>query len=117
MNNIISLFNEEIIKNEEINDDNNKIKGEEFNETNIQNEISVLLCFLVSKNKFKEILLDFIDILSKKLEKNENIDENIIKEINYIKELVQQNIKQKFLEQIKKCLDIISSINNLDIYQ
>ena len=118
MNNIISLFNEEITKNEENNDNDNdnKIKGEQFNETNIQNEISILLCFLISKNKFKEILLDFIDILAKKLEKNGNIDENIIKEVNFIKTLVQQNIKQKFLEQIQKCLEVISSIDNLDIY-
>ena len=118
MNNIISLFNEEITKNEENNDNDNdnKIKGEQFNETNIQNEISILLCFLISKNKFREILLDFIDILAKKLEKNGNIDENIIKEVNFIKTLVQQNIKQKFLEQIQKCLEVISSIDNLDIY-
>ena len=114
MNNIISLFNEELTKNDEINED--KIKGEELSDINIQNEICILLCFLVSKNKLKEILIELIDILAKKLDKNENIDENILKEVNYIKYLVQQNIKNKFLEQIKKCLDIISSICNLDIY-
>ena len=114
MNDIIFLFNEELTKNEEINED--KIKEEELNDINIQNEICILLCFLVSKNKLKEIIIEFIDILAKKLEKNENIDENIIKEVNYIKNLVQQNIKNKFLEQTKKCLEIISSINSLDIY-
>ena len=114
LNDIISSFNEELIKTEEINED--KIKGEELNDINIQNEICILLCFLVSKNKFNEIIFEFIDILAKKLEKNENIDENIIKEVNYIKLLVQKNIKNKFLEQIKKCLDTISSICNLDIY-
>lgn len=114
LNDIISSFNEELIKTEEINED--KIKGEELNDINIQNEICILLCFLVSKNKFNEIIFEFIDILAKKLEKNENIDENIIKEVNYIKLLVQKNIRNKFLEQIKKCLDIISSICNLDIY-
>ena len=88
----------------------------EKSDINIQNEICILLCFLVSKNKLKEILIELIDILAKKLDKNENIDENILKEVNYIKYLVQQNIKNKFLEQIKKCLDIISSICNLDIY-
>ena len=114
MNDIISLFNQELTKTEEINED--KVKGEDLNDINIQNEICILLCFLVSKNKFNEIISEFIDILAKKLEKNENIDENIIKEANYIKLLVQKNIKNKFLEQIKKCLDIISSICNLDIY-
>ena len=114
MNDIISLFNQELTKTEEINED--KVKGEDLNDINIQNEICILLCFLVSKNKFNEIISEFIDILAKKLEKNENIDENIIKEVNYIKLLVQKNIKNKFLEQIKKCLDIISSICNLDIY-
>ena len=114
MNDIISLFNQELTKTEEINED--KVKGEDLNDINIQNEICILLCFLVSKNKFNEIICEFIDILAKKLEKNENIDENIIKEVNYIKLLVQKNIKNKFLEQIKKCLDIISSICNLDIY-
>ena len=114
MNDIISLFTQELTKTEEINED--KVKGEDLNDINIQNEICILLCFLVSKNKFNEIISEFIDILAKKLEKNENIDENIIKEVNYIKLLVQKNIKNKFLEQIKKCLDIISSICNLDIY-
>ena len=118
LNEIISLFNDEILKKEEINEEekDEKIKGEEYNEFNIQNEICILLCFLVSKNKFKEILCEFIDILASKLEKNENIDNNIKKEINYIKELVQHNIKQKFMEQIKKCLNVISFCNNLDIY-
>ena len=114
MNDIISLFNQELTKTEEINED--KIKREDLNDINIQNEICILLCFLISKNKFNEIICEFIDILAKKLEKNENIDENIIKEVNYIKLLVQKNIKIKFLEQITKCLDIISSICNLDIY-
>ena len=114
MNDIISLFTQELTKTEEINED--KVKGEDLNDINIQNEICILLCFLVSKNKFNEIICEFIDILAKKLEKNENIDENIIKEVNYIKLLLQKNIKNKFLEQIKKCLDIISSICNLDIY-
>lgn len=114
MNDIISLFTQELTKTEEINED--KVKEEDLNDINIQNEICILLCFLVSKNKFNEIISEFIDILAKKLEKNENIDENIIKEVNFIKLLVQKNIKNKFLEQIKKCLDIISSICNLDIY-
>ena len=114
MNNIISILNEELIKEEEIKEE--KENKEEYSDINIQNEITILLCLLVSKNKFKEILIEFIDILYKKLEKNENIDEKIINEINYIKILIQKNISNKFLEQIKKCLEAISSCNNLDIY-
>ena len=114
MNNIISIINEELIKEEEIKEE--KENKEEYSDINIQNEITILLCLLVSKNKFKEILIEFIDILYKKLEKNENIDEKIINEINYIKILIQKNISNKFLEQIKKCLETISSCNNLDIY-
>ena len=121
MNNILSILNEEISKDEEIPEEKeeNQEKKEEINDINIkniQNEICILLCVLASKNKFKEILVEFIDILNKKLEKNENIEEKIKKEINYIKLLVQKNIDNKFLEQIKKCLDVISSCNNLDIY-
>ena len=118
MNNFISLFYDYLEKNE-INEEINekeKIKDELYNDINIQNEISILLCVLVTKNKFLEILEKFIDVLEKKLEKNETIDENIIKEINYIKILLQKNIKNKFYEQIKKCLNIISTLNNLDIY-
>ena len=100
MNNIISIINEELIKEEEIKEE--KENKEEYSDINIQNEITILLCLLVSKNKFKEILIEFIDILYKKLEKNENIDEKIINEINYIKILIQKNISNKFLEQIKK---------------
>ena len=114
MNNIISILNEELIKNEEINEE--KKKGEEYNDINNRNEICILLCLLVSKNKFKEILISFIDILYKKLENNENIDEKIKNEVNYIKLLVQKNINNKFLEQIKNGLDVLSSCNNLDIY-
>ena len=114
MNNIISIINEELIKEEEIKEE--KENKEEYSDINIQNEITILLCLLVSKNKFKEILIEFIDILYKKLEKNENIDEKIINEINYIKILIQKNINNKFLEQIKKCLETISSCNNLDFY-
>ena len=114
MNNIISIINEELIKEEEIKEE--KENKEEYSDINIQNEITILLCLLVSKNKFKEILIEFIDILYKKLEKNENIDEKIINEINYIKILIQKNISNKFLEQIKKCLETISSCNNLDVY-
>ena len=114
MNNIMSIINEELIKEEEIKEE--KEKKEEYTDINIQNEICILLCLLVSKNKFKEILFEFIGILYKKLENNENIDEKIINEINYIKLLVQKNINNKFLDQIKKCLGTISSFNNLDIY-
>ena len=114
MNNIISIINEELIKEEEIKEE--KENKEEYSDINIQNEITILLCLLVSKNGFKEILIEFIDILYKKLEKNENIDEKIINEINYIKILIQKNISNKFLEQIKKCLETISSCNNLDVY-
>ena len=114
MNNIISIINEELIKEEEIKEE--KENKEEYSDINIQNEITILLCLLVSKNKFKEILIEFIDILYKKLEKNENIDEKIINEIIYIKILIQKNISNKFLEQIKKCLETISSCNNLDVY-
>jgi hypothetical protein len=54
MNDIISLFTQELTKTEEINED--KVKGEDLNDINIQNEICILLCFLVSKNKFNEII-------------------------------------------------------------
>ena len=127
LDNIISSFKEELkeeeieIKNE-INDENSDKKEnikdiEKNNDENIHKEICILLCFLIAKNKFKEILLNFIDILSTKLEKNEkSIDIKIINEVNYIKLLVQKNIKDKFLNQIQKCLNLISQNTNLDTY-
>ena len=48
MNDIISLFNQELTKTEEINED--KVKGEDLNDINIQNEICILLCFLLKIN-------------------------------------------------------------------
>ena len=125
MNNIISKFHEKLKENNEnenIAEINNEIeekkniKNAEYKEEKIQKEISILLCLLIAKNEFKKALLSFIDILSSKLETNDKIDINIINEVNYIKLLVQKNIKEKFLTEIKNCLNTISQETNLDIY-
>ena len=114
MNNVISILNKELLNEEKI--INEKGEKEKYAKKNFYNEICLLLCLLKSKNKLKELLLKFINLLSKKLEKNEDINKKIIREIDFIKFLVQQYIDNKFLSQIEKFLDEISICNNLDIY-
>ena len=114
MNNVISILNKELLNEEKI--INEKGEKEKYANKNFYNEICLLLCLLTSKNKLKELLLKFINLLSKKLEKNEDIDKKIIREMGFVKFLVQQYIDNKFLSQIEKFLDAISICNNLDIY-
>ena len=100
--------------NENKGDDDQNIGG------NDNNEMCLLLCVLISKNKLSEGIKSFIEILLKKIENNEKLDkvikENILKEIEEIKIVVKNNIKNKVINQIQKCLHIISSSNNLDLY-
>ena len=137
MNNILSLFKEkieEINENEIENNDNenkenenNENKNEEKNKdkntsnsNNDNNEICILLCVLLSKNKLNEAMSSFIEILLKKIENNQNLDktikENILKEIDEIKIIIKNNIKKIIINQIQKCLHIISTSNNVDLY-
>mgnify|MGYP006873023955 CR=1 FL=1 len=87
---------------------------------NDNNEMCILLCVLISKNKLSEGITSFIEILLKKIENNEKLDktikENILKEIEEIKIIVKNNIKNIVINQIQKCLHIISSSNNVDLY-
>ena len=100
--------------NENKDDDTQNIGG------NDNNEMCILLCVLISKNKLSEGITSFIEVLLKKIENNEKLDktikENILKEIEEIKIVVKNNIKSKVINQIQKCLHIISSSNNLDLY-
>ena len=100
--------------NENKDDDAQNIGG------NDNNEMCILLCVLISKNKLSEGITSFIEVLLKKIENNEKLDktikENILKEIEEIKIVVKNNIKSKVINQIQKCLHIISSSNNLDLY-
>ena len=86
MEQILSIFREKLInKNkEEISNkdtDNKEEKNEnqkeenKINEDNINNnEIFVLICIIISKNKLKEIILSFIEVILTKVEKSEIID-------------------------------------------
>ena len=100
--------------NENKDDDTQNIGG------NDNNEMCILLCVLISKNKLSEGITSFIEVLLKKIENNDKLDktikENILKEIEEIKIVVKNNIKSKVINQIQKCLHIISSSNNLDLY-
>ena len=132
MNKIIIILNDKMnSNNENIEEDKDEIKLENGGEnekkesdkidgSNDNNEMCLLLCLLLSKNKLNETILSFIDILLTKLEKYEkienNIKENIIKEIQEIKILVKNNIHKKVLTQIQKCLHTISSCDNIDLY-
>ena len=78
------------------------------------------MCALLSKDKLKETIISFIDVLLKKLESTDKIDKNIqkdiLKEIQEIKLSANTIINNTLLTQIQKCLHIISSCNNIDLY-
>ena len=142
MNNILSMLNsqisptneneneskeikekEDLTENKDQNDKKEKEKEDELNiinEGNDKNEICILMCALLSKDKLKETIISFIDVLLKKLESTDKIDKNIqkdiLKEIQEIKLSANTIINNTLLTQIQKCLHIISSCNNIDLY-
>ena len=138
MEKILSIFREKLIgkqkeKNKEENDKIDKKdideKGEKKEKQNEENkinediingnEIFVLICIIISKNKLKEILISFIDVILTKVEKSEIIEKllknKIIKEFQDIKVLIQENIKNLIKNQIQMCLTKISLSNYTDI--
>ena len=125
-NQILSQENAQNRKKENKGNKNNIEENEKGNElkdngeNNDNNQICLLLCILLSKNKFDEIIMFFIDILLKKIEKDDKIEKSIklliLKEIQQIKIEVKNTIKRILLQQIQKCLHIISSCNNIDLY-
>ena len=104
-------------------EENENEKGSELKnkgENNDNNQICLLLCILLAKNKFDEVIISFIEILLKKIEIDVKIEKpiklNILKEIQQIKIEVKNTIKRILLQQIQKCLHTISSCNNIDLY-
>ena len=144
MENILSIFREKLIninkvKKEEKNtqeenkdknnDNNNQEKSEskpEENKINEEiinnNEIFVLICIIISKNKLKETFLSFIEVIHNKVEKSEIKDKSlknkILKECQDIKILIENNIKDLIKDQIQICLTKISLSNytNIDAF-
>ena len=134
MEQILSIFREKLInKNkEEISNkdtDNKEEKNEnqkeenKISEDNINNnEIFVLICIIISKNKLKEIILSFIEVILTKVEKSEIIDKilknKIIKECQDIKTIIQDNLKNTIKDQIQICLTKVSLSNytNIDLF-
>ena len=131
MEQILSIFREKLInKNKEessIKDTDNKEEKNEnqkeenkINEDNINNnEIFVLICIIISKNKLKEIILSFIEVILTKVEKSEIIDKilknKIIKECQDIKTIIQDNLKNTIKDQIQICLTKVSLSNYTNI--
>ena len=139
MEHILSIFREKLIdKSKENNSkEENTIKENKSNEEKKENiieenkineeyinnnEIFVLICIIISKNKLNEIILSFIDVILSKVEKSETIDKmiknKIIKEFQDIKIIIQENIKNLIKDQIQVCLTKISLNNdtNIDIF-
>ena len=109
-------------KNEEQNNEKDKDKIEENNiseENIINNEIFVLLCIIISKNKLKEILLSFINVILSKIENSDIIDKilknKIIKECQDIKAIIDNNIKDIVKDQIQICLSKVSLNNDTNL--
>ena len=128
---ILSIFREKLINNNNNkkgendikNSDNKEDEEKKINEDDINtNEIFVLICIIISKNKLKEIIISFIDVILTKVEKSEIIDKilknKIIKECQDIKILIQDNLKNLIKDQIQICLSKISLSNytNIDIF-
>ena len=116
---ILSIFREKLINQDKNNKETN-IGENKLNENNsINNEIFVLICIIFSKNKLKEIILSFIDVILTKIEKSEIIDKSlknkIIKECQDIKILLEENIKNIIKSQIQICLSKISLNDDINI--
>ena len=128
----------DIEKDNNKNDNNNLKKGNETNnenaessknengeessniEININDEIFILLCIILSKNKFNETIISFIETILTKVQNGEMTDialkGNIIKECKEIKTIIQENIKNIIKEQIRKCLHNIALNDDIDIF-
>jgi len=131
MEQILSIFREKLInknkeensiKENDIKEEKNENQKEEnkINEDNINNnEIFVLICIIISKNKLKEIILSFIEVILTKVEKSEIIDKilknKIIKECQDIKAIIQDNLKNTIKDQIQICLTKVSLSNYTNI--
>ena len=105
---------------ENIEKENEKNVENSNNENKDYNEMCILLCILLSKKKLNDDILSFIEVLLKKIEKNEKINktnqENIIKKIQEMKVVIRNNIHNILITQIKRCLHTISSRTNIDLY-
>ena len=109
------------------NESNNEKSKAENNEDSINkdelshnDEIFILLCIILSKNKLNECIISFINLILNKVENNEIIDkklrENILKECKEIKNIIQDNFISKIKEQIQKCLNKIAINDDIDGY-
>jgi len=144
MENILSIFREKLININKVkkdekntqeenkdknNDNNNQEKSEskpEENKINEEiinnNEIFVLICIIISKNKLKETFLSFIEVIHNKVEKSEIKDKpiknKILKECQDIKMIIENNIKDLIKDQIQICLTKISLSNytKIDVF-
>ena len=118
--------NNKLNKENETNNENaessKKENGEESGniEVNINDEIFILLCIILSKNKFNETIMSFIETILTKVQNGEMTDTalkgDIIKECKEIKMIIQENIKNIIKEQIRKCLHNIALNDDIDIY-
>ena len=118
--------NNKLNKENETNNENaessKKENGEESGniEININDEIFILLCIILSKNKFNETIMSFIETILTKVQNGEMTDTalkgDIIKECKEIKTIIQENIKNIIKEQIRKCLHNIALNDDIDIY-
>ena len=125
MDYILSIFREKLInKNNDSKKDNDNKETENKteenkNENNNSNEIFVLICIIISKNKLKEITFSFIDVILTKVEKSDLVDkilkDKIIKECQDVKILIQNNLKNVIKNQIQICLSKISLNENTNV--
>ncbi len=112
--------NEKNKKTESEKKESKEENNENNQEINCNDEIFILLCVILSKNKFIETIMSFIDIILSKVKNGDNIDKvlkgNILKECKEIKTVIQENIKNIIKEQIKQCLHKIALCEDIDTY-
>jgi hypothetical protein len=110
----------ETINNNEKDQEDNEKMAELGKDEIIYDEICALLCILLCKNRLNEDISSFIELLFKKIENNEKIkeanNEHHINEIEEIKKSIKNIIQNILITQIQKCLHVISSQNEIDLY-
>ena len=113
-----------IDKEKTINNENHILKidleTKEKDDISENDEMFILLCIILSKNKFSYTILLFIDKILTKVEKSGLIDkylkEKIIEECKDIKKNIQEKNQNIINNQIQNCLHKISLNNNFDTY-
>ena len=114
--------NENNINNNEKNNDNNENNETENDNNNNNKDICYLFYLLISKKKFVQIILSFIDVISNQINSYSNdiidssIKSNFTTECEQIKKIITENTNSFSNTQVQKCLNTLSQNTNIDTF-